>query len=167
MTGMWLFGAFNIVAVLVALNMLIAILNESYTRISENLDTEWKFTRTKLWLSWIYKKGVLPPPFNVLYVLLPVLWVVKRLAKACCPDAVLLFFKKLIKEKPRKTWKIRRTDEKQRREVIRHLVLRYMAKKSCYSETGIESSDSEEEHDGEASAAQTTNNLENGQSTQV
>lgn len=34
MTGMWLFGAFNIVAVLVALNMLIAILNESYTRIS-------------------------------------------------------------------------------------------------------------------------------------
>ena len=33
-TGMVLFGAFNIVAVLVALNMLIAILNESYTRIS-------------------------------------------------------------------------------------------------------------------------------------
>ena len=33
-TGMVLFGAFNIVAVLVALNMLIAILNESYTRIT-------------------------------------------------------------------------------------------------------------------------------------
>lgn len=33
-TGMTLFGAFNIVAVLVALNMLIAILNESYTRIT-------------------------------------------------------------------------------------------------------------------------------------
>lgn len=33
-TGMVLFGTFNIVAVLVALNMLIAILNESYTRIT-------------------------------------------------------------------------------------------------------------------------------------
>ena len=33
-TGMTLFGAFNIVAVLVALNMLIAMLNESYTRIT-------------------------------------------------------------------------------------------------------------------------------------
>ena len=33
-TGMTLFGAFNVVAVLVALNMLIAILNESYTRIT-------------------------------------------------------------------------------------------------------------------------------------
>ena len=33
-TGMTLFALFNIVAVLVALNMLIAILNESYTRIS-------------------------------------------------------------------------------------------------------------------------------------
>ena len=29
-----IFGVFNVVAVLVALNMLIAILNESYTRIS-------------------------------------------------------------------------------------------------------------------------------------
>lgn len=35
-TGMVLFGAFNIVAVLVALNMLIAMLNESYTRITVN-----------------------------------------------------------------------------------------------------------------------------------
>ena len=33
-TGLTLFGVFNIVAVLVAVNMLIAILNESFTRIS-------------------------------------------------------------------------------------------------------------------------------------
>jgi len=32
--GMIVFGIFNVAAVLVALNMLIAILNESYTRIS-------------------------------------------------------------------------------------------------------------------------------------
>ena len=32
--GLIIFGVFNVAAVLVALNMLIAILNESYTRIS-------------------------------------------------------------------------------------------------------------------------------------
>lgn len=33
-TGVVLFGVFNIVAILVALNMLIAMLNDSYTRIT-------------------------------------------------------------------------------------------------------------------------------------
>lgn len=51
----------------------------------EDLDTEWKFTRTKLWLGWIYKKGVLPPPLNILYIFLPIRWVVERLfAKFGC-----------------------------------------------------------------------------------
>ena len=36
-TGMTLFGAFNIVAVLVALNMLIAILNQRYTSVTVSI----------------------------------------------------------------------------------------------------------------------------------
>ena len=31
--------------------------------------------------------------------------------------------------------------------MIRHLILRYLAKKSCHSETGTESSDSEQENE--------------------
>ena len=54
------------------------------------MDAEWKLTRTRLWLSWIYKKGVLPPPFNLLYLLLPLLWLVKRLVAACCSKRVLV-----------------------------------------------------------------------------
>jgi len=106
------------------------------------LDTEWKFTRTKLWLSWIHKKGVLPPPFNALYVLLPVVWAVKRLVTACSPSLLLLLENE---RKRRLSWKVERTEEKERREVIRHLVLRYLAKKSCHSETGTVSSESAEE----------------------
>ena len=34
--------------------------------------------------------------------------------------------------------------------MIRHLVLRYLAKKSCPTETGTESNDSAEEHENEA-----------------
>ena len=37
-TGMTLFGAFNIVAVLVALNMLIAILNQRYTSVTVSIE---------------------------------------------------------------------------------------------------------------------------------
>ena len=37
-TGLILFGAFNIVAVLVALNMLIAILNDSYVQITVRIE---------------------------------------------------------------------------------------------------------------------------------
>ena len=55
-----------------------------------NLDAEWKLTRTRLWLSWVYKKGVLPPPFNLLYLFLPFLWVIKRLVEACCSKRVLV-----------------------------------------------------------------------------
>ncbi|KAJ7372248.1 hypothetical protein OS493_019692 [Desmophyllum pertusum] len=164
-TGMTLFGAFNIVAVLVALNMLIAMLNESYTRITANLDTEWKFTRTKLWLSWVYKKSVLPPPFNLLYLLLPFLWVMKRLMTACCSKGVLLFVKRFFKKKPKSTWKVRRIDEKERREVIRQLILRNLARKSCDLESGTESSDSETEEENDVSSA--TNGLEGSQSNRI
>jgi len=40
----------------------------------------------------------------------------------------------------------------QRREVIRHLVLRNLAKKSYYSEDGTESIDSDEENENEVTA---------------
>ncbi|XP_068688951.1 transient receptor potential-gamma protein-like isoform X2 [Montipora foliosa] len=107
-----IFGAFNIAAVLVALNMLIAILNESYSRISEKLYTSWRFLRAKMWLRWIQKKGVLPPPINVLYVFGAVSRVFKHLAsgRGCAAEE-----------------SIETTDPEteERREVIRQLVLRY------------------------------------------
>lgn len=152
-TGMVLFGAFNIVAVLVALNMLIAILNESYTRISEDLDTEWKFTRTKLWLGWIYKKGVLPPPLNVLYIFLPLRWAVERLftkfggGREASDGKFVFRVSAMHKPKPARRSTINETE---RREVIRNLVLRYLAKTSCHSETENESSDSEDGNEAES-----------------
>ena len=37
--------------------------------------------------------------------------------------------------------------------MIRHLILRYLAKKSCYSETDTESSDSEQENEAKTPLA--------------
>lgn len=144
-TGMTLFGAFNITAVLVALNMLIAILNDSYVQITANLDAEWKLTRTRLWLNWISKKGVLPPPFNLVYLFVPIVCFIQHLISACCSERVLLLWKRRQKI----TWKVDRINEKERREVIRSLILRNLAKKSYHSEAETEPVDSDEENENE------------------
>jgi hypothetical protein len=34
--------------------------------ISEKADTEWKFARTKLWISYFDTGSTVPPPFNIL-----------------------------------------------------------------------------------------------------
>ena len=44
--------------------------------------------------------------------------------------------------------------------MIRHLVLRYLAQKSCHSGIGTESSDSDEDYDNEAAASCMINGLE-------
>lgn len=31
----------------------------------QHSDTEWKFARTKLWMSYFDESGTLPPPFNI------------------------------------------------------------------------------------------------------
>ena len=50
------------------------------------MDTKWKFARAKMWLNWFYKKSVLPPPLSILYVVLPMCWVIRRLFKICGPE---------------------------------------------------------------------------------
>ncbi len=34
--------------------------------IEQHSDTEWKFARTKLWMSYFEESATLPPPFNIL-----------------------------------------------------------------------------------------------------
>ena len=34
--------------------------------VQQHSDTEWKFARTKLWMSYFEDSSTLPPPFNVL-----------------------------------------------------------------------------------------------------
>lgn len=143
--GIIIFGVFNVAAVLVALNMLIAILNDAYTKISEKLDTSWKFTRTKMWLFWIYRRSAHPSPFSILYVFFPVCWFLKRFVPVCLPEGALK--RRLTKNSRRESWEINSIKEKERRNVIRRLVLRYLRKKG----TGTESSEAEEDH-GEKTA---------------
>ncbi|XP_075457320.1 short transient receptor potential channel 7 [Ascaphus truei] len=63
--GYILYGVYNVTMVVVLLNMLIAMINNSYQEIEEDADVEWKFARAKLWLSYFDEGRTLPAPFNL------------------------------------------------------------------------------------------------------
>ncbi|XP_026279150.1 transient receptor potential protein [Frankliniella occidentalis] len=60
-----MFGSYSVINIIVLLNMLIAMMSNSYQIISERSDTEWKFARSHLWMSYFEEGGTLPPPFNL------------------------------------------------------------------------------------------------------
>lgn len=60
-----MFGSYSVINVIVLLNLLIAMMSNSYAMIDQQSDTEWKFARTKLWMSYFEESSTLPPPFNV------------------------------------------------------------------------------------------------------
>ncbi|XP_037912948.1 transient receptor potential-gamma protein isoform X4 [Hermetia illucens] len=64
--GMLMFGTYSVINIVVLLNLLIAMMNHSYQLISERADIEWKFARSKLWISYFEEGGTSPPPFNII-----------------------------------------------------------------------------------------------------
>ncbi|XP_030047631.1 short transient receptor potential channel 3 [Microcaecilia unicolor] len=64
--GYVLYGVYNVTMVVVLLNMLIAMINSSYQEIEDDSDVEWKFARSKLWLSYFDDGKTLPPPFSII-----------------------------------------------------------------------------------------------------
>ncbi|KAK8777751.1 hypothetical protein V5799_020907, partial [Amblyomma americanum] len=64
--GLLMFGSYSVINIVVLLNLLIAMMSNSYQRISERADTEWKFGRAKLILNYFQPGQTLPPPFNLL-----------------------------------------------------------------------------------------------------
>lgn len=63
--GLLMFGSYSVCNIIVLLNMLIAMMSNSYTNISERSDTEWKFARSRLWISYFEEGSTVPPPFNM------------------------------------------------------------------------------------------------------
>ncbi|KAK4012303.1 hypothetical protein OUZ56_021403 [Daphnia magna] len=75
--GLLMFGCYSVINIVVLLNLLIAMMNHSYQLISERADTEWKFARSKLWISYFEEGGTVPPPFNIIPTPKSVWYVIK------------------------------------------------------------------------------------------
>ncbi|XP_045695083.1 short transient receptor potential channel 4 isoform X2 [Phyllostomus hastatus] len=123
--GATMFGTYNVISLVVLLNMLIAMMNNSYQLIADHADIEWKFARTKLWMSYFEEGGTLPTPFNVVPSPKSLWYLVKWLWTHLC--------KKKMRRKPESFGTIgRRAADNLRRhhqyqEVMRSLVKRYVA----------------------------------------
>lgn len=61
-----MYGSYNVINVIVLLNLLIAMMSNSYASICAKCDVEWKFARSKLWMSYFEEGQEIPPPFNLL-----------------------------------------------------------------------------------------------------
>ncbi|XP_071842924.1 short transient receptor potential channel 7-like isoform X4 [Apostichopus japonicus] len=64
--GTLLYASFYIFTVVVLLNALIAVMSNVYNQVEENADSEWKFNRTSLWMTFLDETFHVPPPFNLL-----------------------------------------------------------------------------------------------------
>ncbi|KAK6475868.1 short transient receptor potential channel 7-like [Huso huso] len=110
--GYVLYGVYNVTMVVVLLNMLIAMINNSYQEIEEDADVEWKFARAKLWLSYYDEGRTLPAPFNLMpspksfyYLILRtkscLIWLCKAKAKRCDSEVEMGMLNSQIKDRYR------------------------------------------------------------------
>ncbi|XP_053418763.1 protein XNDC1N isoform X2 [Nycticebus coucang] len=82
--GRALYGIFTIVMVIVLLNMLIAMITNSFQKIEDDADVEWKFARSKLYLSYFREGLTLPVPFNILPSPKAVFYLLRRIFRLIC-----------------------------------------------------------------------------------
>ncbi|KAK6630213.1 hypothetical protein RUM43_015006 [Polyplax serrata] len=82
--GMLMFGTYSVINIVVLLNLLIAMMNHSYQLISERADVEWKFARSKLWISYFEEGGTVPPPFNIIPTCKSVCYFIQWMYRKLC-----------------------------------------------------------------------------------
>ncbi len=61
-----LYAMFQVLAVIVFLNLLIATMNSTVNKVETNRELYWKFTRTSIWMDYFEVSALLPPPFTIL-----------------------------------------------------------------------------------------------------
>ncbi|XP_070549980.1 transient-receptor-potential-like protein isoform X2 [Ptychodera flava] len=63
--GFLLYSAFCLLCVIVLVNLFIAIMSDTYARLQEAVDIEWKFKRATMWMHY-FGAPTLAPPLNLL-----------------------------------------------------------------------------------------------------
>ncbi|XP_075265841.1 transient receptor potential-gamma protein-like isoform X2 [Convolutriloba macropyga] len=120
-----MYASYYVTAVIVLLRMLVAMMTTSYRDIESRADIEWKYARSKLWMTYIEQGSTLPPPVN----LMPSMkWVSRFILQALTGR-----FWKCDNYKDKDTYKLeeqRRKDEYNYRRLIEKLIGRYRKEKA-------------------------------------
>ncbi|XP_035826185.1 short transient receptor potential channel 7 [Aplysia californica] len=80
--GHYLYGIYVFCTMVVLLNLLIAVMSNTFQEVQDERDVEWKFARTELWLTFIEPGTPVPPPFNIVpsprHVWKLIMWMCRR-----------------------------------------------------------------------------------------
>ncbi|KAK1788213.1 hypothetical protein P4O66_016678, partial [Electrophorus voltai] len=82
--GRILYGIFTLLIVIVLLNMLIAMITNSFQKIEDDADVEWKFARSKLYLSYFREGLTMPVPFNIIPSPKAVFYIIRAIFRRIC-----------------------------------------------------------------------------------
>ncbi|XP_077977129.1 short transient receptor potential channel 4-like [Glandiceps talaboti] len=120
--GEMLFAGYSIAAIVILMNLLIALMGTTYEAVVENSDTEWKYARSEMWLDYFRSGATVPPPFNMI----PTPKAIMRLVQFVWNNTCARRCGREI------TWASRKPKvvEDNYKDVCRQLVLRYFAEKA-------------------------------------
>ncbi|XP_041864725.1 short transient receptor potential channel 2-like [Melanotaenia boesemani] len=82
--GRILYGIFTLIIVIVLLNMLIAMITNSFQKIEDDADVEWKFARSKLYLTYFREGLTMPVPFNIIPSPKAVFYIIRGIFRRIC-----------------------------------------------------------------------------------
>ncbi|KAM3723050.1 Transient receptor potential-gamma protein [Dirofilaria immitis] len=134
-TGRTILGCYCCCSVIVLLNMLIAMMSNSYQDIYNQADVEWKFARSKLWIEYFDDSATLPPPFNMIPSPKSLYYCIRWCLESICQSnrTTGFNFRSIRNQKILKTINKR---ENNYRFVMRNLVKRYIAQSQrCKQQT--------------------------------
>lgn len=65
-TGLLLLAVYHVLAIIVLLNVIIAMMSRTFEKVSANEEEQWKFNRTSVWVRFIRREITRPPPMNLI-----------------------------------------------------------------------------------------------------
>ncbi|GIY15131.1 short transient receptor potential channel 6 [Caerostris darwini] len=77
--GRALFATYELLMIIALVNTLIAILSNTFQKVVDNADVEFKFHRTMLWMKFFDESTLVPSPFN----LIPSLTLLQKIGIYC------------------------------------------------------------------------------------
>ncbi|XP_066284333.1 transient receptor potential-gamma protein-like [Branchiostoma lanceolatum] len=79
-----LFIVYITTSIIILLNMLIAMMSDSFSSVSSDAEVEWRFARSREMLKFIPKGRTLPPPFNLIPSPKSAWFFLKWIVLICC-----------------------------------------------------------------------------------
>jgi len=91
--GLAFWAIYQGIVAIILINILIALMNTTYTKISQDSDIEWKYSKSFMYAKFLPTRAALPPPFRWIYYLAYFVRWIKNRSKTQTKQKLNLFEK--------------------------------------------------------------------------